>query len=101
VWSPRLSAYEDVEATVASVLLGDGRASLRSLAEELDVSVTTASNHLSDLEDEGVVRGYTSYRLRCCWVPPVLAETFGVICVDLTNSLTKTLTFGGRFEITE
>ncbi|GGL28481.1 AsnC family transcriptional regulator [Halarchaeum grantii] len=51
--------YENLDAELINALLGDGRASLRSLAEELDVSVTTVSNHLSDLEDEGVIRGYT------------------------------------------
>ncbi len=47
--------YENLDAKLVNALLGDGRASLRSLAEELDVSVTTVSNHLSDLEDEGVI----------------------------------------------
>ena len=42
-----------------NALLGDGRASLRSLGEDLDVSVTTVSNHLRDLEDEGVITGYS------------------------------------------
>ncbi|WP_049927948.1 HTH-type transcriptional regulator Lrp [Halopiger goleimassiliensis] len=51
--------YENLDAKLVNALLGDGRASLRSLAEELDVSVTTVSNHLSDLEDEGVIDGYT------------------------------------------
>ncbi|MFC6766225.1 HTH-type transcriptional regulator Lrp [Natrinema soli] len=51
--------YENLDAKLVNSLLGDGRASLRSLAEELDVSVTTVSNHLSTLEDEGVIRGYT------------------------------------------
>ncbi|MCW8172313.1 Lrp/AsnC family transcriptional regulator [Natrialba swarupiae] len=51
--------YENLDAKLVNALLGDGRASLRSLAEELDVSVTTVSNHLSDLEDEGVIEGYT------------------------------------------
>ncbi|WP_207586674.1 HTH-type transcriptional regulator Lrp [Halomontanus rarus] len=51
--------YENLDAKLVNALLGDGRASLRSLAEELDVSVTTVSNHLSDLEDQGVIRGYT------------------------------------------
>ena len=51
--------YENLDAKLVNELLGDGRASLRSLAEELDVSVTTVSNHLGALEDEGVVRGYT------------------------------------------
>ncbi|WP_254765946.1 HTH-type transcriptional regulator Lrp [Salinilacihabitans rarus] len=51
--------YENLDAKLVNALLGDGRASLRSLAEELDVSVTTVSNHLSDLEAEGVIEGYT------------------------------------------
>ena len=50
--------YEHLDARLLNALLADGRASLRSLAEELDVSVTTVSNHLSTLEDEGVVVGY-------------------------------------------
>jgi DNA-binding Lrp family transcriptional regulator len=51
--------YENLDARLINALLGDGRASLRSLAEELDVSVTTVSNHLRDLEDDGVIEGYT------------------------------------------
>jgi DNA-binding Lrp family transcriptional regulator len=51
--------YENLDGKLVNALLGDGRASLRSLAEQLDVSVTTVSNHLQDLEDEGVIRGYT------------------------------------------
>jgi DNA-binding Lrp family transcriptional regulator len=50
--------YENLDARLVNALLRDGRASLRSLAEELDVSVTTVSNHLADLEAEGVVDGY-------------------------------------------
>lgn len=51
--------YEYLDEELINALLADGRASLRSLAEDLDVSVTTVSNHLSDLEDAGVIRGYT------------------------------------------
>ncbi|MDX1747360.1 MAG: HTH-type transcriptional regulator Lrp [Halobacteriales archaeon] len=50
--------YENLDAKLLNALLEDGRASLRSLAERLDVSVTTVSNHLSALEDDGVVTGY-------------------------------------------
>ncbi|TYL37303.1 AsnC family transcriptional regulator [Natronococcus pandeyae] len=52
-------AYENLDEDLVNELLGDGRASLRSLAEELDVSVTTVSNHLSDLEEDGVIKEYT------------------------------------------
>jgi DNA-binding Lrp family transcriptional regulator len=51
--------YENLDAELVNALLNDGRASLRSLGEELDVSVTTVSNHLSDLEEDGVIDGYT------------------------------------------
>jgi DNA-binding Lrp family transcriptional regulator len=51
--------YEHLDEQLINALLADGRASLRSLAEKLDVSVTTVSNHLSDLEEEGVIRGYS------------------------------------------
>ena len=32
---------------------------MRSLAEILDISVTTVSSHLQDLEETGVIRGYS------------------------------------------
>jgi len=51
--------YENLDRKLVNALLGDGRASLRSLGEDLDVSVTTVSNHLSDLEDGGIIDGYT------------------------------------------
>jgi DNA-binding Lrp family transcriptional regulator len=51
--------YENLDRKLVNELLGDGRASLRSLGEDLDVSVTTVSNHLSELEDEGIINGYT------------------------------------------
>ena len=51
--------YENLDAKLVNALLGNGRASLRSLGEDLDVSVTTVSNHLRDLEDEKVIDGYT------------------------------------------
>jgi DNA-binding Lrp family transcriptional regulator len=51
--------YENLDGKLVNALLHNGRASLRSLAEELDVSVTTVSNHLTDLEDAGVIEGFT------------------------------------------
>ena len=51
--------YENLDAKLINSLLSNGRASLRSLGDELDVSVTTVSNHPRDLEEEGVIRGYT------------------------------------------
>lgn len=54
-----MMTYENLDAKLVNELLKNGRASLRSLAEELDVSVTTVSNHLGDLEEQGIIQGYT------------------------------------------
>ena len=51
-------AYENLDRKLVNELLDDGRASLRSLGGDLDVSVTTVSNHISKLEDDGVIKGY-------------------------------------------
>lgn len=51
--------YDNLDNKLINALLGDGRASLRSLAEDTDVSVTTVSNHINDLEAGGVIDGYT------------------------------------------
>lgn len=54
-----MMTYENLDAKLVNALLGNGRASLRSLGKDLDVSVTTISNHLRDLEEGGVIRGYS------------------------------------------
>jgi len=52
-------AHEYLDEKLINALLGNGRESLRNLADDLDVSVTTVSNHLNDLESDGVIEGYT------------------------------------------
>lgn len=52
-------AYDNLDARLINELIGNGRASMRSLADTLDVSVTTVSNHLGALEEQGIIDGYT------------------------------------------
>jgi len=51
--------YDNLDSQLINALLGNGRASLRSLGEGLDVSVTTVSNHINDLEAGDVIESYT------------------------------------------
>ena len=85
--------YENLDEKLVNALLGDGRASLRSLAQDLDVSVTTVSNHLSDLEDEGIIRGYTpkvDYDALGYDVTAILQlKVEGSALVEVTNSLAE------------
>ena len=50
--------YDNIDQRIINALLDDGRASLREIAEQTDVSVTTISNHIQDLESENVITGY-------------------------------------------
>ena len=81
--------YENLDRKLVNALLGDGRASLRSLAEDLDVSVTTVSNHLSDLEDDGIIQGYT---------PKVDYDALGY---DVTAILQLKVEGGSLVDVTE
>ena len=81
--------YENLDRKVVNALLGEGRASLRSLAEDLDVSVTTVSNHLSDLEEEGIIKGYT----------PIV--DYGALGYDVTAILQLKIEGQALVEVTE
>lgn len=50
--------YDNLDIRIIESLSEDGRKSLRSVAEELDVSVTTISNHLEEMEKEGMIKGF-------------------------------------------
>lgn len=50
--------YEHLDRRLIGALQRDARRSMRKLAEELDVSTSTVRNHLRDLEERGVIRGY-------------------------------------------
>lgn len=50
--------YEHLDRRLIRALQRDARRSMRRLAEELDVSTSTVRNHLRDLEERGVIRGY-------------------------------------------
>jgi len=96
--------YENLDRKLVNALLGDGRASLRSLAEDLDVSVTTISNHLSDLEEEGIIRGYTpkiDYDKLGYDVTAILQlKVEGSELVDVTESLAEHKQMVSVYEVT-
>ena len=49
----------NLDQQLINALLHNGRASARSLADELDVSVTTVSNRLRSISEAGIINGFT------------------------------------------
>ena len=96
--------YDNLDLKIINLLLDDGRASLRSLAEELDVSVTTVSNHLKSMEEEGIIEGFKpvvsypdlGYTVTC--VLMIKAEGDGLR--DLVEELKGEQSFINVYEVT-
>jgi DNA-binding Lrp family transcriptional regulator len=96
--------YDNLDLKIINLLLDDGRASLRSLAEELDVSVTTVSNHLKSMEEEGIIEGFKpvvsypdlGYTVTC--VLMIKAEGDGLR--DLVEELKQEQSFLNVYEVT-
>jgi len=50
--------YRDLDKKIIELLNKDARLSLREIAHALDVSTTTVSKHIKQLEDEKIILGY-------------------------------------------
>jgi len=49
----------DMDRELLALLADDGRRSLKELAEELNVAVSTVRNHIEAMQDDGVIEGFT------------------------------------------
>jgi DNA-binding Lrp family transcriptional regulator len=54
------ATLDDADRALVELLRGDGRASVRALAEELHISRATAYARLDRLQREGVITGYAA-----------------------------------------
>ncbi len=96
--------YDNIDLEIIDLLLDDGRASLRSIAEEIDVSVTTVSNHLKEMEEEGIVRGFkpvVSYPELGYTVTSILMiKAEGDDILELVDELSEEDAFLNVYEVT-
>lgn len=101
--------YRDLDRRILRALQEDARRSNRQLARELGVAATTVGNHLEDLEERGVIRGYRAdvdYRklgLGLVAVTRIKArgEALPAIVKSLTEhpSLTHVYEITGEFDV--
>ena len=96
--------YDNIDVEIIDLLLEDGRASLRSIAEDIGVSVTTVSNHLEEMEQEGVIEGFKpvlSYPDLGYTVTSVLMiKAEGDDILELVGELSEEESFLNVYEVT-
>jgi DNA-binding Lrp family transcriptional regulator len=74
-----VTAKDRLTEKTLSLLMENSRLSFREIARKLKVSTTTISRVVKDLEDRGVIRGYT---LRADWKKIGFDS---VLCVQITT----------------
>ena len=96
--------YDNIDVEIIDLLLEDGRASLRSIAEDIGVSVTTVSNHLNEMEQEGIIEGFKpvlSYPDLGYTVTSVLMiKAEGDDILELVEELSEEESFLNVYEVT-
>lgn len=65
---PGQASVDDLDVRIIRSLNQNARKSLREVARELDLALSTVSNHVKHLEDLGIIKGY---------VPVIDAEKLG------------------------
>ena len=55
-----MATNKKVKERILSILTADSRKSFRTIANELNISTTTVSRIVKDLENEGVIIGYST-----------------------------------------
>ena len=55
-----MATNANVKEKILSILMADSRKSFRTIAKELNISTTTVSRLVKELEDDGLILGYTT-----------------------------------------
>jgi DNA-binding Lrp family transcriptional regulator len=99
-----LKKIDKLDLRILSLLQEDCRLSFNKIANELDVSVGTAFNHVKSLEKRGVLKGYTavldSSKLGYNLTVIIMIQAEGTYLTDVENEIAKTSNVVALYDIT-
>lgn len=58
---PEVVHLEDTKKRLLKAIMNDGRYQVTKLADKLNLNVRTVMAHLSELEEQGIIQGYTTF----------------------------------------
>jgi DNA-binding Lrp family transcriptional regulator len=95
---------DDVDLRIINLLQENSRLSYNKIASKLGISVGTAYNRVKNLENEGVLKGYTvildMVKLGYSLTAIILIQTEGGHLTDVQNEIAKTANAIAVYEIT-
>jgi len=90
-----MEKYDDTDAKIVGLLQEDSRLSYNKIAGKLGISVGTAYNRIKNLEDKGVLKGYTvlvdPFKLGFTITAIVLIQAEGTHLVDVEKEIAKSV----------
>ena len=88
-----LEKFDDVDLRIINLLQEDSRLSFNKIATRLGISVGTAYNRIKNLEEKGILKGYTVLvdpaKLGYAMTALVLIQAEGTHIVDVENEIAK------------
>lgn len=85
--------FDETDLQIIKLLQEDSRLSFNKIASKLGISVGTAYNRVKNLEDDGILKGYTvlvdPVRLGYAMTALVLIQAEGTHIVDVENEIAK------------
>ena len=95
---------DELDRQILSILQEDCRLSFRKTAEKMHISCVMASSRIKNLEDRGIVKGYTAIldpvKLGYDLTAVIFIQTDGRYLVDLENELSQIANVIVLYEIT-
>jgi len=88
-----LEKFDEIDLKIIRLLQGDSRLSFNKIASKLGISVGTAYNHIKNLEDRGILKGYTvlidPIKLGYTMTALILIQAEGAHIVPVENKIAK------------
>jgi DNA-binding Lrp family transcriptional regulator len=102
--SSLLEGFDDIDLEIIKLLQEDSRLSFNKIASRIGVSVGTAYNRIKNLEDKGVLKGYTvlvdPLKLGISMTAIVLIQAEGTHLVEVEQEIAKIGSVVSVYDIT-
>jgi len=99
-----LKEIDDVDLKIINLLQEDSRLSFNKIARELGISVGTAYNRIKNLENKGVLKGYTvivdPVKVGYSLTAIILIQAEGKHLLDVENEISKINNVSSVYDIT-
>jgi DNA-binding Lrp family transcriptional regulator len=99
-----IESYDEIDLNILKVLQEDSRLSFNKIATKLKISTGTAYNRIKNLEEKGIIKGYSvlvdNEKLGYSMTALILIQAEGIHLVKVENEIAKIKNVVSVYDIT-